>query len=226
MLKEAQSFAATISGFGTGDTIDATNFLFSGTPTFNFVENSANAGTLTLQDGSLTADILMTGKYSNSDFTLAPDYGTGTLVKVRLSRRRRSASIRPAASSGGVRPATATRAGLHERCANLHSFNHVLRIPSGPPGRLPALWRPARAEDGESMPNSVVGLRTVLAFAIAAAGLQPALARGGGGPPVSLMTRQYCTEMVVNKGITEIERFQQEVRKCVANPVIYPPTYK
>jgi hypothetical protein len=31
--------------------------------------------------GSLTADILMTGHYSNSDFTLAPDHGTGTPVK-------------------------------------------------------------------------------------------------------------------------------------------------
>jgi hypothetical protein len=37
-LEHSQSFHATISGFGTGDTIDAANFL-SGT-TFNFVENS------------------------------------------------------------------------------------------------------------------------------------------------------------------------------------------
>jgi len=80
-LEQAQSFAGTISGFGTGDTIDAVNFLLSGT-TFNFVENSGGTGgTLTLHDASLTANILMTGKYSNSDFTLAPDSGTGTLVK-------------------------------------------------------------------------------------------------------------------------------------------------
>jgi hypothetical protein len=80
-LEQAQSFAGTISGFGTGDTIDAANFLLSGT-TFNFVENSGGTGgTLTLHDASLTANILMTGKYSNSDFTLAPDSGTGTLVK-------------------------------------------------------------------------------------------------------------------------------------------------
>ncbi len=80
-LKQAQSFAATISGFGTGDTIDAASFLLSGT-TLNFVENSAGTGgTLTLHDGSLTAHILMTGDYSKSSFTLAPDGGTGTLVK-------------------------------------------------------------------------------------------------------------------------------------------------
>jgi hypothetical protein len=80
-LKHAQKFAGTISGFGTGDTIDAANFLLSGT-TFNFHENtSGTGGTLTLHDGSLTAKILMRGHYSNSDFTLAPDAGTGTLVK-------------------------------------------------------------------------------------------------------------------------------------------------
>ena len=50
--------------------------------TFNFVENSGGTGgTLTLHDGSLTANILMTGVYTKSDFTLAPDSGTGTLVK-------------------------------------------------------------------------------------------------------------------------------------------------
>jgi hypothetical protein len=81
ILKEAQSFAGTIRGFGTLDAIDAANFLLSGT-TFDFVENSARTGgTLTLHDGSLTANILMMGKYSNSDFALAPDSGTGTLVK-------------------------------------------------------------------------------------------------------------------------------------------------
>jgi fibronectin-binding autotransporter adhesin len=82
ILEQAQSFAATISGFGTGDnTIDAKNFLLSGT-TFNFAENSGGTGgTLTLHDGSLTANILMTGDYSNSSFALAPDSGTGTLVK-------------------------------------------------------------------------------------------------------------------------------------------------
>ena len=64
-LNQAQSFAATISGFGTGDTIDATNFLETAT-TYNFVENSARTGgTLTLTDASLTANILMTGDYSN-----------------------------------------------------------------------------------------------------------------------------------------------------------------
>jgi len=40
------------------------------------------------------------------------------------------------------------------------------------------------------------------------------------------MTKQYCTEMVVNKGITDVQRFQAEVQKCLDNPITYPPTYK
>ncbi len=52
------------------------------------------------------------------------------------------------------------------------------------------------------------------------------MAHGGGGPPVSLMTKQYCTETVVNNGIVDITRFQQEVARCVAHPVTYPPAYK
>jgi hypothetical protein len=37
-LEEAQDFHATISGFGTGDTIDATNFLKTAM-TYDFIEN-------------------------------------------------------------------------------------------------------------------------------------------------------------------------------------------
>ena len=81
-LEQAQKFDATISGFGTGDTIDAANFHAPPATTFKFVENSAmTGGTLTLTDGSLTANIQLTGDYTNSDFTLAADSGTGTLVK-------------------------------------------------------------------------------------------------------------------------------------------------
>jgi hypothetical protein len=81
ILGQAQKFAGTIKGFGTGDTIDAANFLFSGT-TFAFVENPAGTfGTLVLLDGGLTANIQMSGVHKLSDFSFAPDSGTGTLVK-------------------------------------------------------------------------------------------------------------------------------------------------
>jgi hypothetical protein len=37
------------------------------------------------------------------------------------------------------------------------------------------------------------------------------------------MTYQYCTEQVVNTGITDVTKFNAEVQKCLANPVTYPP---
>jgi hypothetical protein len=73
--------------------------------------------------------------------------------------------------------------------------------------------------------NLVGALRLVLVFAIAAGGAQPAFARGGGGPPGWTMTLSYCRETVTNKGITDPTKFEQEVKKCFANPVTYPPAY-
>jgi len=40
------------------------------------------------------------------------------------------------------------------------------------------------------------------------------------------MTKPYCAEEVVNKGILDITRFNAEVQKCLNNPVTYPPTYR
>ena len=76
------------------------------------------------------------------------------------------------------------------------------------------------------MSNVVRHLRAFLAVSIMGGSVQPVLAMGGGGPPGWKMTQDYCREMVVNKGITEVTRFEQELRKCIANPVTYPPTYK
>ena len=39
------------------------------------------------------------------------------------------------------------------------------------------------------------------------------------------MTLSYCRETVTNKGITDVTKFEQEVKKCFANPVTYPPAY-
>jgi hypothetical protein len=40
------------------------------------------------------------------------------------------------------------------------------------------------------------------------------------------MTAHYCREKVYNRGMTGAERFEEEVRKCIANPVTYPPADK
>lgn len=40
-----------------------------------------------------------------------------------------------------------------------------------------------------------------------------------------MMTLNYCRETVANKGIADVTRFEQEVKKCFANLVTYPPAY-
>jgi hypothetical protein len=78
-LSLANDFSGTLTGFGAGDAIDAQNFKDGST---SIVFNPAgNGGTLTLTYGSLTANILMTGSYTTSDFQPNPDSGTGTLIK-------------------------------------------------------------------------------------------------------------------------------------------------
>jgi hypothetical protein len=65
-LSLANDFSGTISNFGAGDAIDAQNFK-NGSTSYNFVENSqGTGGTLTLTYGSLVANILMTGSYTNT----------------------------------------------------------------------------------------------------------------------------------------------------------------
>lgn len=75
------------------------------------------------------------------------------------------------------------------------------------------------------MSNSVRVLLGLLAFSIVAESVHPAFARGGGGPPVWMMTENYCRETVYNRGITDVTKFEEEVKKCVANPVTYPTAY-
>lgn len=65
--------------------------------------------------------------------------------------------------------------------------------------------------------------RPLVVFSIVAGSVQPVLAGGGGDIGGHEMTYQYCTEQVVNTGITDVTKFNAEVQKCLANPVTYPP---
>jgi hypothetical protein len=85
--------------------------------------------------------------------------------------------------------------------------------------RSAATWE---AGGRSAAPDSIGSVRLALVLALVAGAVQPVLARGGGGLPVWTMTLNYCREMVVNKGISDVTRFQQEV----SNPVTYPPAYK
>ena len=78
------------------------------------------------------------------------------------------------------------------------------------------------------MSINLKGPRAKLAALIVARGVavssQPAFARGG-GPPVWTMTLNYRRQTVYNKGVTDVTRFGEAVKKWVADPVTYRPAY-
>jgi len=74
------------------------------------------------------------------------------------------------------------------------------------------------------MSKSVCGSLVVCSASLLS-GVGPAHAMGGAGPPGWSMTLNYCRQTVANKGITDVAKFEEEVKKCFADPVTYPPDY-
>jgi hypothetical protein len=59
----------------------------------------------------------------------------------------------------------------------------------------------------------------MLVFAFAAGGASPCERRAGGLDADA----ELLPGDVVNNAITDVRKFEQEVKKCSANPVTYPP---
>jgi hypothetical protein len=74
VLTDAETFAAKLSGFAQGDTLDLTEF----DPTSTTV--AFQNGTLTVIDGALQAHIALLGQYTASAFQTASDGHGGTNI--------------------------------------------------------------------------------------------------------------------------------------------------
>ena len=81
-LDDAIHYGGLIAGFGLPDQLDLTNISFvSGITSANFVESGGNtSGTLTVTDGTHTAQITLLGQYVTGNFHLQNDGHGGTLV--------------------------------------------------------------------------------------------------------------------------------------------------
>ena len=86
VLDSASSFAGTVAGMASGDSIDMKNFLFSGAA-IGSVTGSGAAGTttdITLTDGGVTAMVALLNQYANqfavnsSAYTLTADGTAGS----------------------------------------------------------------------------------------------------------------------------------------------------
>jgi hypothetical protein len=81
-LDSAQSFSGTIAGFDQTDTLDLSDIAFnSSSTTLGFsAADSGQSGTLTVSDGTDTADLTLFGQYTAGEFILASDGHGGTLI--------------------------------------------------------------------------------------------------------------------------------------------------
>ncbi len=80
-LDQSVNFTGSVSGFAAGDQLDLHDIVFNAATTESFTANAAGpGGTLTVSDGSHTANINLLGQYSASGFVFSADPSTGTAV--------------------------------------------------------------------------------------------------------------------------------------------------
>jgi autotransporter passenger strand-loop-strand repeat protein len=83
-LDFSQGFTSLITGFasppGVTEEIDLQDITFSSATRETFTQNSPTSGTLTVTDGTHTANLTLLGQYSTANFSLASDGHGGTLI--------------------------------------------------------------------------------------------------------------------------------------------------
>jgi hypothetical protein len=85
-LANSSSFAGTVAGLQGQDTIDFADIGFGANSTLGYAPNSNNSGgTLSVSDGTHTANIALLGSYMASSFVTASDGHGGTLVSEAAS---------------------------------------------------------------------------------------------------------------------------------------------
>ena len=83
ILDASSQFTGTIAGLSSVapfDTIDLADIAFGANTTVVYLASSTNTGTLTVSDGTHTANIALSGQYSPTSFKIASDGHGGTAV--------------------------------------------------------------------------------------------------------------------------------------------------
>jgi hypothetical protein len=80
-LDQSANFSGTVAGLAAGDAIDLGDIAFGAGATLGYAANAAgNGGTLTVSDGTITANLALIGQYAAAEFATAADAGGGTVV--------------------------------------------------------------------------------------------------------------------------------------------------
>jgi hypothetical protein len=109
-LDNSSSFSGQISGFGGGDQIDLSDIFFGASTTLAYSARGNDLGTtLTVSDGTDTANLVLFGQYLASDFAISSDGHGGTLITDPLPPAPTVANGPTVVSDGAN--STATQAG-------------------------------------------------------------------------------------------------------------------
>src|SRR5262249_26036450 len=83
ILDASSQFTGTIAGLNSSEPfnkIDLADIAFGSNTTVTYLASSADTGTLTVSDGTNTANIALLGQYSPTSFNIASDGHGGTMV--------------------------------------------------------------------------------------------------------------------------------------------------
>jgi len=80
-LDQSAAFTGTVAGFAAGDFFDLADIGFGAGTTLSYAADaSGTSGTLTVSDGTHTANLALLGQYAAAGFQGSADAGAGTLV--------------------------------------------------------------------------------------------------------------------------------------------------
>ena len=80
-IDHAADFRGTVTGFDSSDVLDLADLAFGSNTTLGYAANSSNTGgTLTVSDGTHTANIALLGQYMAGSFVKSGDGSDGTLI--------------------------------------------------------------------------------------------------------------------------------------------------
>jgi hypothetical protein len=80
MLDNSAGFTGTVTGFAANDQIDLADIQASGAVLSFAANGNGNSGTLTVSDGTHTANITLVGTYDPTGFHLGPDHALGVVI--------------------------------------------------------------------------------------------------------------------------------------------------
>jgi hypothetical protein len=93
-LDQPESFSGTVSGFGAGDALDLADIASGANTTLGYSANAdGTGGTLSISDGTHSANIALLGQFAAAGFQVGGDAGGGAMVTYTPPEQTTASSI-------------------------------------------------------------------------------------------------------------------------------------